>query len=177
MKGYREETRTDGRTSFLLDVMEPAGIEGIDMEELLHQSADILEHFPGCFYVCRAQQPWAVLYANRELLDFLECQDIEEWRRYIHNNTENMLVFEDRQRVLAEIRKQRLAGHAGPLCARPHPSPHAHGPHPLCRAFRALRQDHSRRRGLLLPHHRDGASQRRPCHRQGCAGLRHSPSR
>lgn len=109
MKGYREETRTDGRTSFLLDVMEPAGIEGIDMEELLHQSADILEHFPGCFYVCRAQEPWAVLYANRELLDFLECQDIEEWRRYIHNNTENMLVFEDRQRVLAEIRKQRLA--------------------------------------------------------------------
>ena len=109
MKGHREETRTDGRTSFLLDVMEPAGIEGIDMEELLHQSADILEHFPGCFYVCRAQEPWAVLYANRELLDFLECQDIEEWRRYIHNNTENMLVFEDRQRVLAEIRKQRLA--------------------------------------------------------------------
>ena len=57
---------------------------------------DCFENLPCCFYVVQSQEPFSLLYANRETLRLFDCRDLEELRRHINNDGLNIFAPEDR---------------------------------------------------------------------------------
>ena len=67
---------------------------------------DCFENLPCCFYVVQSQEPFPLLYANRETLRLFDCRDLEELRRHINNDGLNILAPEDRERGFQEIMRE-----------------------------------------------------------------------
>lgn len=67
---------------------------------------DCFENLPCCFYVVQSQEPFPLLYANRETLRLFDCRDLEELRRHINNDGLNIFAPEDRERSFQEIMRE-----------------------------------------------------------------------
>lgn len=55
----------------------------------------MFEDLPCCFYIVQAQEPFSLLYANRETLRLFDCRNLEEFRHHICNDGRNVVAIDD----------------------------------------------------------------------------------
>ncbi|WP_298676699.1 EAL domain-containing protein [uncultured Megasphaera sp.] len=66
----------------------------------------MFEDLPCCFYIVQAQEPFSLLYANRETLRLFDCQNLEEFRHHICNDGRNVVAIDDQPRFIEEFQRE-----------------------------------------------------------------------
>lgn len=75
---------------------------------------DISQHLPGAFLIYKADpEDDHILFANRELIDFAGCKDMDEFLSYTHHRFRNLIRPDEQDAVEASIWSQINSGASG----------------------------------------------------------------
>lgn len=75
---------------------------------------DISLHLPGAFLIYKADpEDDHILFANRELIEYAGCKDLDEFLAYSHHSFRNLIRPDERASVEASIWKQIHSGESG----------------------------------------------------------------
>lgn len=75
---------------------------------------DISQHLPGAFLIYKADpEDDHILFANRELIEYAECKDLDEFLSYSHHSFRNLIRPDEQAAVEASIWKQIHSGESG----------------------------------------------------------------
>lgn len=75
---------------------------------------DISQHLPGAFLIYKADpEDDHILFANRELIAFAGCKDMDEFLSYSHQRFRNLIRPDEREAVEESIWKQINSGVSG----------------------------------------------------------------
>ena len=81
-----DQLLTDGKQTNLLSLEE--------IQEL-RTFCGIMDEMPGGVLICRADDSQQILYANRELLHFFQCETLKEFREFTENSFREIIQPED----------------------------------------------------------------------------------
>lgn len=75
---------------------------------------DISQHLPGAFLIYKADpEDDHILFANRELIEYAGCKDLDEFLSYSHHSFRNLIRPDEQAAVEASIWKQIHSGESG----------------------------------------------------------------
>lgn len=75
---------------------------------------DISQHLPGAFLIYKADpEDDHILFANRELIEYAGCKDLDEFLSYSHHSFRNLIRPDEQADVEASIWKQINSGESG----------------------------------------------------------------
>ena len=72
---------------------------------------DIADNIPGAILVYRAEGEEEIVYANTETVHLFECENFEDFMRWVHGKWEGFVYSEDYERIQREIHEQQSQEH------------------------------------------------------------------
>ena len=72
---------------------------------------DIANNIPGAILVYRAGGEEEIIYANNETIRLFDCEDFEDFMRWVHGKWEGFVYGEDYERIQREIHEQQGRKH------------------------------------------------------------------
>lgn len=63
----------------------------------------VVENLSCCFYITQAEEPYELLYANKEMLRLFDCRDFDELYRHVDGDAFHILAMDARARVKQEV--------------------------------------------------------------------------
>ena len=72
---------------------------------------DIADNIPGAILVYRAEGEEEIIYANKETVRLFDCEDFEDFMKWVHGRWEGFVYGEDYERIQQEIHEQQSREH------------------------------------------------------------------